>query len=104
MGSSVGAQSRGWRALRRSHRSAAPAADIGGWLADRQKAREIAAARAADDTCPQLIARAAAEGGAPLGYRAALCYVGADPPDALVFRRLSVEAAAAAADDRQEQA
>lgn len=69
------------------------AADIGGFLADQQKAREIAAARAADDSCPQLIARAAAEDGAPLAYRAALCYFDADPPDPLAARAWLVRSA-----------
>jgi hypothetical protein len=61
------------------------AADIGGFYADQQKAREAAAAKGAD-TCPQWIARAAVDDSALAGYRAALCYLQAEPPDAVAAK------------------
>jgi hypothetical protein len=61
------------------------AADVGGFYADQQKAREAAAAKASD-TCPQWIARAASDDTALSGYRAALCYLQAEPPDAVAAK------------------
>lgn len=59
----------------------AAAADVGGFFADQQKAREVAASKDNDDACPQLIARAAKDDSALSAYRAALCYLQADPPE-----------------------
>jgi hypothetical protein len=65
----------------------AAAADIGGFLADQQKARAAAAEKSSAEACPQLIARAAASDDTGLaGYRAALCYLQADPPDAVAAK------------------
>jgi hypothetical protein len=61
------------------------AADVGGFYADQQKAREVAAAKGTD-TCPQWIARAASEDTGLSGYRAALCYLQAEPPDAIAAK------------------
>jgi hypothetical protein len=57
------------------------AADVGGWFADQQKAREMAAASGKDDACPLVIARAASEPSALGAYRAALCYLQTEPAD-----------------------
>lgn len=62
------------------------AADVGGFYADQQKARELAAAKDKDDSCPQLIARAAKEDSALAAYRAALCYLQADPPELIAAK------------------
>ena len=64
----------------------AAAADVGGFFADQQKAREMAATKAADDSCPQLIARAAKDDSALAAYRAALCYLQADPPELIAAK------------------
>jgi TPR repeat protein len=61
------------------------AADIGGFYADQQKARETAAAKG-EDNCPQWIARAAKDDSALASYRAALCYLQADPADAVAAK------------------
>jgi TPR repeat protein len=63
----------------------AQGADIGGYFADQQKAREAAAAKA-EDGCPQWIARAARDDTALASYRAALCYLQADPADAVAAK------------------
>lgn len=62
-----------------------PAADIGGFFSDQDKARELAATKG-NDTCPIWIARAASDESALAGYRAALCYLQADPPDAVAAK------------------
>lgn len=62
------------------------AADVGGFYADQQKAREMAAQNAAADTCPQLIARAAHDDTALAAYRAALCYLQAETPDVVAAK------------------
>ena len=62
------------------------AADVGGYIADQQKARAMAAAKAGDDACPQVIARAATDTSALAGYRAALCYLQADTPDVVAAK------------------
>jgi TPR repeat protein len=64
----------------------AVAADIGGFFADQQKARAIAAEQGAEPTCPQLIASAAAGGSALAAYRAGLCYLQAERPDMLAAK------------------
>jgi hypothetical protein len=64
----------------------AAAADVGGFLADQQKAREAAAAQAAEDSCPQWIARAARDDTALAAYRAGLCYLQADVPDVVAAK------------------
>jgi TPR repeat protein len=64
----------------------AEAADVGGFYADQQKAQAIAAERAAEPACPQVIARAAADGSALAAYRAGLCYLQADQPDMLAAK------------------
>jgi hypothetical protein len=61
------------------------AADVGGFYADQQKAREAAAAKGSD-TCPQWLARAASDDTALAGYRAALCYLQAERPDAVAAK------------------
>lgn len=63
----------------------AGAADIGGFFADQQKARESAAAKG-EDSCPQWIASAARDDSALASYRAALCYLQADPADAVAAK------------------
>lgn len=60
------------------------AADIGGFYADQQKARETAAK--GEDSCPQWIAAAAIDASALASYRAALCYLQAEPPDAVAAK------------------
>lgn len=57
------------------------AADVGGWFADQQKAKAAAAARSAEEGCPQVIMRAATDASALVAYRAALCYLQTDTPD-----------------------
>ena len=64
----------------------AVAADVGGFYADQQKARELATAKDKDDSCPQLIARAAKDDSALAAYRAALCYLQADPPELIAAK------------------
>jgi hypothetical protein len=64
----------------------AVAADVGGFYADQQKARELAASKDKDDSCPQLIARAAKEDSALAAYRAALCYLQAEPPELIAAK------------------
>jgi len=63
----------------------AVAADVGGFFADQQKARETAAAKG-EDSCPQWIASAARDDSALASYRAALCYLQADPADAVAAK------------------
>jgi len=59
----------------------AEAADIGGYLADQQKASAILAAKATSDACPDVIARAATDTSSLAAYRAALCYLQAETPE-----------------------
>ncbi len=59
----------------------AAAADIGGYLADQQKALAMMATKATSDACPDVIARAATDTSALAAYRAALCYLQAETPD-----------------------
>jgi hypothetical protein len=61
------------------------AADVGGFFADQQKAREAAAAKG-ENSCPQWIASAARDNNALASYRAALCYLQADPADAVAAK------------------
>ena len=60
--------------------SAALAADVGGWIAEQQKAGAQDATPAAA-SCPQIVARAAADATALGAYQAAQCYLQADSPD-----------------------
>ena len=62
------------------------AADVGGWYADQQKAAAMAATKAQDDGCPQLIARAASDDSSLAAYRAALCYLQAETPDVVAAK------------------
>ena len=62
------------------------AADVGGWYADQQKASAMAAAKAGDDACPQVISRAAADASALAAYRAALCYLQSETADAVAAK------------------
>ena len=62
------------------------AADVGGYLADQQKARAMAAEKAASDACPQLIARATTDASALAAYRAALCYLQVETPDVVAAK------------------
>jgi TPR repeat protein len=64
----------------------AHAADIGGYLADQQKARALAAEKASSEACPQLIARAATDDTALAAYRAAVCYLQAETPDVVAAK------------------
>jgi TPR repeat protein len=59
----------------------AGAADVGGWFAEQQKARDQAASNPVPDACPQVITRAAADASAAGAYHAALCYLQGDSPD-----------------------
>jgi len=59
----------------------AAAADVGGWYADQQKAAAQATAAAPASSCPQAVARAAAEATAINTYQAAHCYLQGDSPD-----------------------
>jgi hypothetical protein len=62
----------------------AEAADVGGWYAEQLKA---AAAKPDDNACPQVLKRAASAGGTGFdAYGAALCYLQAEPPDALAAK------------------
>ena len=65
---------------------AVQAADVGGFYADQQKAREMAAQNAGAHTCPKLIARAAQDDTALAAYRAALCYLQAEPPEVVAAK------------------
>jgi hypothetical protein len=62
------------------------AADVGGWYADQQKASEMAAAKAGDDACPQVISRAATDASALAAYRAALCYLQTETADVVAAK------------------
>jgi hypothetical protein len=62
------------------------AADVGGWYADQQKAAAMAAAKASDDACPEVISRAATDTSALAAYRAALCYLQAETPDVVAAK------------------
>ncbi len=62
------------------------AADVGGWYADQEKARALAAAKAGDDACPQVISRAAADTSALAAYRAALCYLQGEAADGVAAK------------------
>jgi len=64
----------------------ASAADVGGYLADQQKARAMAAEKSSPDACPQLIARAATDDTPLAAYRAALCYLQAETPDVVAAK------------------
>ena len=64
----------------------AHAADVGGYLADQQKASALAAAKSSSDECPQVIARAATDNSALAAYRAALCYMQVETPDPVAAR------------------
>jgi TPR repeat protein len=64
----------------------AGAADIGGFYADQQKAQAAAAEKGGEAGCPQVIARAAADGSALAAYRAGLCYLQAEQPDMLAAK------------------
>jgi hypothetical protein len=57
------------------------AADVGGWYAEQQKAASRAAQAPAAASCPEVIARAAADATGPAAYQAASCYLQSDPPD-----------------------
>lgn len=59
----------------------AAAADVGGWFADQQKAAAQATAATSASSCPQAVARAAAEASAINTYQAAHCYLQGDSPD-----------------------
>jgi hypothetical protein len=57
------------------------AADVGGWFADQQKAAAQEATSPTTASCPQVVARAAADPTALGAYHAAHCYLQADSPD-----------------------
>jgi hypothetical protein len=59
------------------------AADVGGFLADPQRAKAMAAGKAASNGCSQLIARAASDTWSLGAYRAALCYLQAETSDVI---------------------
>ena len=61
--------------------SATFAADVGGWFAEQQKVATQAAMAPAASSCPQVVARAAADPTAVGAYHAAFCYLQADSPD-----------------------
>jgi TPR repeat protein len=65
---------------------ASMAADVGGFYADQQKAQALAADKGAEPSCPQVIARAAADGSALAAYRAGLCYLQTDGLDLLAAK------------------
>lgn len=60
--------------------ASAGAADVGGWFAEQQKAA-AAGTPSAMASCPQAVARAAAEPTAINTYNAAHCYLQGDAPD-----------------------
>jgi hypothetical protein len=64
----------------------AGAADVGGFLADQQKAQATAAAKDAAASCAETIARAGTDNSALAAYRAGLCYLQADRPDMLAAK------------------
>ena len=64
----------------------APAADVGGWFAEQQKAGAQAAATVPQDVCPRVIASAALDPAVPVAYQAALCYLQGNPPDLVAAR------------------
>ena len=68
-----------WLAAALCGASPARAADVGGWYADQQKA--ATASGAGMPTCPQAVARAAAEPTAISTYQAAHCYLLAETAD-----------------------
>jgi hypothetical protein len=71
---------------------AASGADVGGWYAEQQKA---AAQRAENGspTCPQAVARAAADPAPLNSYHAANCYLQGDVPDLVAARAWLVRSA-----------
>ncbi len=71
------------------------AADVGGWYADQQKASAMAAAKASDDACPQVISRAATDASALAAYRAALCYLQSEAADVVAAKAWLTRAAEA---------
>ena len=62
------------------------AADVGGFYADQQRAAELASSKDGDESCPQRAARATADNSAHSAYRAALCYLQAETPDAVAAK------------------
>jgi len=62
------------------------AADVGGWFVEQQKAAARDATTPAAASCPQVVARAAAEPTAVGAYHAALCYLQADSPDLIAAK------------------
>lgn len=63
------------------------AADVGGWYADQQRAAAKSASTPDPSACPQVLKRAASAGATGIdAYGAALCYLQADPPDALAAK------------------
>jgi len=58
------------------------AADIGGWMAHRDRIKQAATAA----SCPQTVARAAADGSAQAAFEAGLCYLHADPSDVVAAK------------------
>ena len=64
----------GWLVPLQAH-----AADVGGYLADQQKAHAMAAEKAASDGCPQLIARAASDASSLALPRRAVLPAGRNP-------------------------
>jgi hypothetical protein len=71
---------------------AASGADVGGWYAEQQKAAAQAAGQGAT-SCPQAVARAAADPTPLNSYRAAHCYLQGDAPDLVAARAWLVRSA-----------
>lgn len=72
---------------------ATPAADVGGWYADQQKAAAASAAGAATPTCPQAVARAAAQPSPIAAYQAAHCYLQPEAADLVAAKAWLARAA-----------
>jgi len=65
------------------------AADIGGWTTHRDRIKQAQAA----PSCPQVVARATAEGSAQSAFEAGLCYLHADPADVVAAKAWLTRAA-----------
>lgn len=65
---------------------AASGADVGGWFAEQQKTAAAQAAGQGAPSCPQAVARAAADPTALNSYQAAHCYLQGDAPDLVAAR------------------
>ena len=69
------------------------AADVGGWMAHRERMDARMFQPAAIASCPQAVAKAVQEGSAQAAYEAGLCYLHAQPSDTVAAKAWLAKAA-----------